>query len=95
MIFSDFLAETWNRAHHLLDAKRLRRTTLHLTDIYRDLSLGAPDELTQLAYYVDLIGFFSLLLSSGTLFSKCCRHTRNFAEYSIYYQVSSFQNQKV
>ena len=44
--------------------------------------MGAPDELTQLAYCVDLFGFFSLLLSSGTLFSKCCRPTHNFAEYS-------------
>lgn len=29
--------------HSLIDAERPRRTTLHRTDIYRNLPLGAPD----------------------------------------------------
>ena len=31
------------RVHSFIDAENLRRTTLHRTDIYRNLSLGAPD----------------------------------------------------
>ena len=31
------------RVHSLIDAENLRRTTLHRTDIDRNLSLGAPD----------------------------------------------------
>ena len=31
------------RVHSFIDAENLRRTTLHRTDIYRNLSLGAPE----------------------------------------------------
>ena len=36
------------RVHSFIDAENLRRTTLHRTDIYRNLSLGAPGLATLL-----------------------------------------------
>ena len=37
-----YVSVTKIRVHSFIDAENLRRTTLHRTDIYRNLSLGAP-----------------------------------------------------
>ena len=48
------------RVHSLIDVENLRRTTLYRTDIYRNLSLGAPDSICQENYSIFCISFTEL-----------------------------------